>query len=165
MPTAPTYPGVNGFLPFRGTFMIDLVFVAMFLAVPVLAWSIYQVRYRRRYTLHKWTNITLGVILLVAVVAFEIDIRFVSGWTERARPSPYFATWVYPALYTHLVFSISTGPLWIFTIVQALRFMPNPPGPCAYSGRHKFWAWLAAADLTLTAITGWIFYWLAFAAT
>src|SRR5437762_2415258 len=108
MPPAltPTYPGLNGFLPFRGTFMIDLVFVAMFLVLPVMAWSIYQVRYRRHYSLHKWTQIGLGVILLVAVTAFEIDMRFISGWEQRARASPYFATLVYPALYIHLVFSI-----------------------------------------------------------
>ena len=49
-------------------------------------------------------------------------------------------------------------------IVQALRKIPEPPEPSDYSHRHAFWAWIAAADMTLTALTGWIFYWLAFVA-
>ena len=159
------YPGVNGFLGTRASLMMDLVFLAMFAVLPVLAWSIYQVKYRRRFALHKAVQLTLGAVLLVAVAAFEIDVRFISGWEERARPSPFYASWVYPSLYVHLVFSVSTAPLWIFVIVQALRKIPNPPGPSAYSRRHVFWGKLAALDMLLTSLTGWVFYWFAFGAT
>ncbi len=69
-----------------------------------------------------------------------------------------------PLLAIHLVFAVSTALLWIYVIVQALRKIPNPPAPCAYSPTHKRWARLAAADMTLTALTGWTFYYLAFVA-
>jgi uncharacterized membrane protein YozB (DUF420 family) len=69
------------------------------------------------------------------------------------------------SLYVHLVFSISTFFLWVYVVTGALRNFPSPPAPSAYSRRHVFWARLAAIDLALTAFTGWIFYWLAFAAT
>jgi uncharacterized membrane protein YozB (DUF420 family) len=68
------------------------------------------------------------------------------------------------SLYVHLVFSISTACLWVYVVAAALRNIPLPPGPSPYSRRHIFWARLAAIDLALTAITGWVFYWLAFVA-
>ena len=67
---------LHGFLPTRGTFMLDFVFVAMFAIVPIMAWSIYLARYRRKYELHKRIQITLALVLAVAVAAFEVDARF-----------------------------------------------------------------------------------------
>jgi len=40
--------------------MMDIVFVAMFAVIPVMAWSIYQVKFNRRYLLHKRVQLTLG---------------------------------------------------------------------------------------------------------
>src|SRR5262245_4552768 len=100
----PAFPGINGFLGTRAPLIIDILFLAMFGVVFVLAWSIYQVKFRRRFQLHKWTQITLGSILLVVVILFEIDIRL-HGWEERAagriggHPTPA----VIMALYVHLV--------------------------------------------------------------
>jgi putative membrane protein len=157
----------RGFLPTRGSFMLDFVFLAMFGIIAMLAVSIYLVRSRRRYELHKRIQIALGLILLVAVTAFEIDLNFiVQDWRPLAEPSPYFASGMVDySLWIHLCFAVPTPLLWIFVIVQGLRKIPQPAGPCAYSRRHIFWARLAAAGMLLTAITGWIFYWLAFVAT
>ncbi len=65
----------------------------------------------------------------------------------------------------HLVRSVSTALVWLFVVIGALRNIPKPPGPSAYSERHQFWARIAAVDMALTAMTGWAFYWLAFVAT
>ena len=82
------YPGINGFLGTRASLMLDVVFVAMFAVLPVLGWSILQVR-RGRYLLHKRVQLTLGSILLVTVALFEIDMRL-NDWTVRAAASPYY---------------------------------------------------------------------------
>ncbi len=163
------YPGFDGFLGNRASFMLDVVFLAMFVVVPVMGWSIYQVKTHKRYLLHKRVQLAIGLVLLVAVTLFEIDIRM-NGWRERATASPYYSEiWsvglVNWSLWIHLVFAISSTVLWIFVIVQALRKFPSPPLPNEYGPRHKFWGKLAAIDLSLTALTGWIFYWLAFVAT
>ena len=163
------FPGVDGFLPgSRGSLMVDVVFLAMFAVLPILGWSIWEVKFNHRYTLHKRVQVTLGIVLALAVTAFEIEMRVV-GWRERAEPSPYYnaddpMSPVFLALWVHLFFAIPTAVLWVAVIVQALRKFPNPPGPCAYSDRHIRWARLAAIELTLTALTGWIFYWIAFVA-
>jgi putative membrane protein len=160
----PHYSGIDGFLNTRASLMLDVVSLAMLAVLPVLGFSILLVRCRRRYAIHKRIQLTLAAILLVTVVAFEIDMRWLTDWRERAKISPYFPDWVMRSLGIHLCFSVSTTFLWVFVVVQALRKIPDPPGPSTYSARHKFWARLAAADMLLTAVTGWIFYWFAFVA-
>lgn len=157
--------GADGFLGTRASWMLDVVVVAMVVVLPVLITSWWLVRYRRQYRLHKLIQLTLGMVLLVAITGFEIDIRL-SGWEHRASPSVGIdpPQRVYTVLWIHLVFAVSTAVLWVFVTVQALRKIPNPPGPSAYSRRHIFWARLAAVDMVLTAVTGWWFYWVAFVA-
>jgi uncharacterized membrane protein YozB (DUF420 family) len=145
--------------------MLDVVFLAMFAVIPVMAWSIYQVKYRRRYALHKAVQLTLGGVLLVAVGLFEIDMQFISGWEDRATDSPYWTSGtVWKVLYVHLFFAVTTLVLWVVVIVLALRRFPSPPQPSAHSSWHLRWARVGALDMFLTAITGWVFYWLAFMA-
>jgi putative membrane protein len=172
------YPGTDGFLRFlgfRGSLMLDVVFLAMFAVLPALAASIYLVK-QRRYELHKKLQLALGIVLLLAVVAFEVDVRL-NKWEPRAEPSPYFAgevsngevnmDWSCPigvALIIHLFFAIPTAFIWTIVIIQALRKFPDPPHPGMHSASHKFWGWLAVFEMFGTAITGWIFYYLAFVA-
>jgi len=157
-----------GFLGTRGSLMLDVVFAAMFLVVPLLGVSIWLVRYRRKYELHKWLQIAMGAVLLVAVVAFEVDMRFFTDWEELADGSPYYeeGTWdpVWISLTIHLCFAVPTPLLWIVVIVRALRQFPNPAMPGKHSAQHIFWARIAAVMMTLTAVTGWVFYYLAFVA-
>jgi uncharacterized membrane protein YozB (DUF420 family) len=157
------YPGIDGFLGTRASLMLDVVFAAMFIVLPVLAWSIQQVRRHRRYALHKRVQLMLGAVLLVAVTLFEIDMRL-NDWTLRAAPSPYYPQPANLSLAIHLCFAVPTALLWLVVIVRALRRFPKPPLPGEHSRQHIFWGWLAAMGMAGTAITGWIFYWLAFAA-
>ena len=150
----------DGFLGTRATFMLDFVFLAMFLVVPVMAWSIRQIR-RQRYALHKRVQLALAAILAVAVTLFEIDIR-VYGWRHLVSADGVVPGDVLLALYVHLVFAISSVVLWIFVVWRGLRHFSQPPAPGVHSRSHRFWGRLAAIDMTLTAVTGWIFYWLAF---
>lgn len=147
--------------------MLDIVFLAMFIVVPVMAWSIWLVKYRQRYLLHKRVQLALAVVLLAAVLAFEIDMRFFTDWEERARESLYFSSpinWVKLALAVHLCFAVPTTLLWIYVTWHALVNIPNPPGPSQHSAKHIRWARLAAWEMLGTAVTGWVFYYLAFMA-
>jgi putative membrane protein len=157
------YPGIDGFLGTRASLMLDVLFLAMFAIVVVLGWSVFQVKYRRRFDLHKWAQLALGTILLVTVVAFEVDIRL-HGWEDRAAGAigGHPAMRVFAALYIHLVFAVAAVVLWPVVIVRALRNFPNPPRPAEHSRWHLRWARVAAVDMVLTAITGWVFYILAF---
>ncbi|QDS99023.1 hypothetical protein HG15A2_23120 [Adhaeretor mobilis] len=157
------FPGYDGFLGSRASFMLDVVVVAMLFVVAALCWSIYEVRYRKRYTLHKRIQLTLAAILLITVTAFEIDIRLY-GWEDRSAGSigGSATPTVWKALYAHLIFAISSACLWPVVTYRALRRFPDKPAPSTHSRSHVFWARLAAIDMLLTAVTGWVFYLLAF---
>lgn len=157
------YPGIDGFLGTRASLMLDILVLAMLVVVVILSWSVYLVKYRHRYQLHKWIQVTLGVAVLIVVVLFEIDIR-INGWELRAAgvEGGRAPATVWYALYVHLVFAISSLILWPVTIILALRNFPNPPHPGAHSRVHVPLARVAAFDMIMTAITGWVFYWLAF---
>ena len=83
-PLTPThFPGFNGFLGTRASFMLDVVFLALFAVLPLLALSIAIVR-RRGYLAHKRLQLVLGSVLLLAVLAFEIEMR-VFGWHRKRK--------------------------------------------------------------------------------
>ena len=162
------YEGLDGFLGTRGSFMLDVVVLGMAAVVPILGFSVLMAK-RGSYTLHRNLQLGLAALLLVVVALFELDMR-INGWRHRAVESPYYGGedslgLVNPVLYVHLFFSISTVLLWIVVITRALRNFANPPVPSAHSAWHVRWARLAAYDMVLTAVTGWLFYYLAFVAT
>ncbi len=153
-----------GFLPYsRASLTLDLIAVSMIAVIPMLVWSVYLVKVKRDYTRHKRVQLAITAGLLLVVAAFEWDMRL-NGWRQYAWESRYYDTLVFPALYIHLCFAISTVILWVYTLQGAIRWFPKPPAPNAYSQRHKKVAGLAAIDLFCTAVTGWAFYLLAFVA-
>lgn len=59
--------GIDGFLQTRASVMVDVVTVAMALVLVAMGWSILQVKNHQRYLLHKRIQVTLGIILAVAI--------------------------------------------------------------------------------------------------
>jgi len=160
---------ITGFLPWRGPFMIDVIAVAMGVVLITLAWSLFSVKYRKRYHRHKVIQLNLAGGLLLVLICFEIDIQYFENWRERAALSPYFdaATGgglVIYSLWVHLLFATTTLALWVLIILRALSQFPNPPCPNRHSRYHSRWGMVAAVDMVLTAVSGWAFYFLAFVA-
>ena len=160
----------SGFLGFpSSTLMLDVVVSALVLVVPILLFSLYLVMINKNYTAHRNVQLLLAVVLLIAVVLFEIDMRLHGGWAQivnrpEGRLTPERMATIQQALYIHLVFAVSTPVLWGITIAGALRKFANPPVPSPYSRIHKVLGWVSVVDLTLTSVTGLIFYYLAFVA-
>jgi uncharacterized membrane protein YozB (DUF420 family) len=153
--------GFDGFLGTRASLGMDVLLVGLLATLPVLALSIAAVR-ARRYALHKSLQLVIVATLVAAIVAFEVDIRLFSDWKPRAAPSPFWPAGVLWSLGIHLVFAVSTLVLWTWVVWEALRRFPSPPVPGSHGPRHRRMARLAALDLLATAVTGVIFYWLAF---
>lgn len=157
----------RGFLGYPSTFMLDVVVCALALVVPLLIYSLYLVKVRRRYLEHRNLQSLLGGVLLVTVALFELDMRLHGGWQEilgqRTRPldSAEFAL-AKRVLYIHLFFAITTVILWGITLTAAWRSFPSPPSPGPHSRLHKVLGWSSAIDITLTSLTGLVFYYLAF---
>ena len=160
---AAVFPGIDGFLGTRASIGMDVVLVGLLALLPVLAWSVAAVR-RGRYGLHKSLQLFIAAALAAAIVVFEIDVRLVSDWKLRAAASPWWPGGVLAALAIHLVFAVSTFVLLVWVLWEAVARFPSPPAPGTHGPRHRRMARLAAADLVLTAVTGTVFYWLAFVA-
>ena len=156
--------GIDGFPGTRGSLGMDVVVVGLLAVLPILAWSVHVVRSRRDFATHKRLQLLIAGALLACIVIFEIDVRIVSDWKERARPSPWWPAGVLGMLGIHLVFAVSTLVLWVWTIWEGLAKFPSPPAPGGHSPRHRLMGRLAAIDLVFTTITGLTFYWLAFIA-
>jgi putative membrane protein len=164
VPVAASFSGIDGFLSLvgsRASLGMDVVLVGLLALLPVLAWSIQAAR-SGRLLLHKRLQLFIVAALAVAILVFEVDVRLISDWKPRARPSPFWPGGVLWALGIHLVFAVSTFVLLTWVVWEALTRFPSPPQPAAHGPRHRRMARLAALDLLLTAITGVIFYWLAF---
>lgn len=160
----------RGFLGYPTTFMLDFVVCALILIVPLLLYSLWLVKVKHRFLAHKRLQIALGLILLAAVTAFEVDVQLVHGGWENIVAQQQLSPEqlqkkiadVRPWLLVHLVFAVTTPFLWAATIVLALkRFGPTAqPGP--HSQLHKALGWASTIDITLTSITGLLFYYQAF---
>ncbi len=159
----------NGFLGYDASLMLDFVVTALVLVVPIILYSIFVVKVQRNYSLHKFLQLTLAIVLLVAVLAFEVDMRMHGGWEaivnkegQQPRLDAEQLSFVANLLYVHLIFAISTPLMWGLTIYLALKRMPSPPAPCAHSNLHKRLGWISTIDLVLTSVTGLLFYYFAF---
>ena len=159
----------TGFLGYPTTFMLDFVVCALIVIVPLMLLSLWLVRFRRNYSAHKRLQIALGLILLAAVTAFEVDMRLHGGWEnilaqQQLAEAAFNAkiAEVRPWLYLHLVFAVSTPLLWATTITLALQRFGADPAPGKHSRLHKTLGWASAIDVSLTSVTGLIFYYVAF---
>lgn len=136
----------HGFLGYDGsTFMLDFVVTALVLIVPALLVSLYLVKVQRNYTAHRNLQLALAGVLLVTVIAFEIDIRAHGGWraivdTRTVPLSAERLETVRQTLSVHLVFAISTPLLW----GRRLRWLSSGchgrPLRVSTAGSTKRWA-------------------------
>ena len=155
---------MEGFLPFsRASFSLDLIAITMLLIIPVMTYSFYLARLKKNYRHHKKIQMTLAIGLIIVIVLFELEIRLF-GWDQYARNSPFYHSWLFPLLSVHVCIATATFLLWIITIYKALKFFPVPPKSTTYSFSHKKIARWSAGLMYLTAVTGWLFYWMAFIA-
>ncbi len=154
---------MNGFLPAsRGSLMMDTVVSAMAVVIPALVLSVRAAR-AGRYESHRKMQTALATALLITVILFEIEVRFV-GWRERAQPSPFYDTLLFPWLYLHVAIAVTTTVLWIATVTHALRRIGRPARPGAASGLHRQLGKATFFGTVTTALTGAVFYGLAFVA-
>jgi len=158
----------EGFLGNQASFMLDIVVCALVVVVPTLLTSLYLVKVKKNFLLHRNLQLLLGVVLLIAVGAFEIDMHLIhKGWENIvARRHPEISAeqmgYIQNVLWVHLIFAITTPFFWVTTIVLALKRIPSPPAPCEHSGLHKKLGWISTIDITMTSVTGLFWYYVAF---
>lgn len=145
----------------RAPWGIDALALFSFGVLPFLMASYYLVRARRAYAAHKWLQSVLAFVMIVALLAFEWEVRR-NGWRLYAMDSVYYETWVTPALILHLAFACPTFGLWVILMFGAWKKFPRPTRPSEYSMIHKRLGRITVWTTLGTSVSGWLFYWLAF---
>lgn len=155
----------KGFLGTPASLMLDVVVVSLLVVTPALLYSLYVVKFRRDYILHKRLQVVISVALFLVVGLFEIDMKMQGGFDELAKGSALAGTaFLDNLLAVHLCFSISTFFLWAITFLTALRYFPVPPVPTRFGRFHRVIAWITVADMIGTIVTGLMVYWYGFVA-
>jgi len=155
---------MQGFIPgSRGSFMLDVLFLSMFVILGILIWSVRLVRRRRNFEAHRKIQLGLTGLLFVAIVGFELEIRLV-GWRQLAEVSPYYGPLLFTILGVHIFFALSTIGTWIMAMRVAWLHLPRPAAPGLGSFNHKRFGHISLWAMGLTAATGWVFYYMAFIA-
>lgn len=153
-----------GFLPNRASGTLDFVVVAMVLVLVAMGFSIYQVRSKNNPRLHRMVQLVTAIVLLITLVGFEVDIR-INGWREMAEASPYYDSGVVGwSLAIHLMFAIPTPFIWAGVIGFGLSRFRESFQAGEFNRIHRIWGRAAAFFMAMTAVTGWVFYYLAFVA-
>ncbi len=155
----------NGFLPNRATWMLDFVALAMVGVLLALSFSIFQVHSRNNPKAHRTIQLGTAMVLLVALVAFEVDMQYLTDWRELAKPSPFYESGVVSiVLWIHLAFAIPTPFVWGGVIGFAVLRFRGGFQAGDFNKSHRTWGWIASLFMAMTSLTGWVFYWLAFVA-
>ncbi|PCJ58985.1 MAG: hypothetical protein COA79_11540 [Planctomycetota bacterium] len=156
---------MDGFLPYKATFMLDMVVLALLAVVPILLYGIWLAK-KKEYSSHAKVMTSLGLIVLFVVILFELSMIYHGGIEkimENAERSHAHTNNFLILKYIHIFFSTSTCFIWFLTIYQAIkRFGIKDPKPNDYSKRHKTLAIIGILDIFCVAITGLLVYYFAF---
>ena len=138
--------------------MMDIVVVSLIAVVPLLIFSIIQAK-KGAYQVHKKCQVTLAIVLLIAVVLFELEMRFAGGIKNLIEPERY--TLAFRAyLWFHIALAISTLVLWTLTILKALKYFDGQKMDPLHLKLHRKLGLYSTLSLFSTSITGLgVYYW------
>ncbi|HPF25264.1 MAG TPA: hypothetical protein P5528_03570 [Steroidobacteraceae bacterium] len=149
-----------GFLGTRADLLLDLVMISLVLVVPILVYSWRTVR-GGGYGIHKTVQLSVFVVLGLAVLAFELHMRELGGIFKATKDSAYAGTAVLNGwIYVHTAFAVLMALVWIIVAIGALKFFPKPPRPIKGSAVHRWMGrlgMLLALGAGLTAIPLYIY--------
>ena len=128
-----------GFLGTRGDILMDLVVLSFLFILPMLVISWRSAR-RTDYSRHRAIQLSLVLILVVAVGLFEIDLKLSGGIFELTRQSSYAGTSLLNSLiYGHMLVAIGSAVVWVPLVIVSLRKFANPPVSNAFGPTHRVW--------------------------
>ena len=151
-----------GFLGSRGDILMDIVVLSFALILPALMYSGY-LAHSKHYAAHKRWQLSIFVVLLVAVGLFEADMLLSGGIFTLTAASSYAGTLLLNSLiYSHMVIAISAALLWVVMIAVSLKYFDNPPAPNHFSSTHRRWGRVAMLSMMLSGLTSIPVYYVGF---
>lgn len=151
-----------GLFSSRSDWVIDTVVLATVLALPVLAWAIWEVR-NGNHRRHRAIQLSLTIIFVVATVALEVDIRLAGGMTSFVRGGAFEGSILLSVvLWVHLAIACVNAIVWIGLPWASQRWFRDGRLPGASSAQHRRLGWIATMTCVATCVTGVLLYVLGF---
>ena len=152
-----------GFLGTRGDILMDIVVLSFLFILPLLVIS-WRAARQREYSKHRFIQVSLLLILAVAVGLFEADLKLSGGIFELTAASSYAGTGLLNGLiYGHTLVAISSALVWVVLAFVSLRKFPNPPASNAFGPTHKRWGKIGMLLMMASGLSAIPLYYLGFA--
>ncbi|RME83376.1 MAG: DUF420 domain-containing protein [Planctomycetota bacterium] len=156
----------KGFLGYQPLFLMDLVLLSQVIIIPLLFLAIYFAK-KGNYKLHSRLLLVLTLLLLIAVISFELEIRHYGGLPAIAKmvgKEKNTQTLIFRInFFIHLLLSGLVAPLWLYILYGGKKhFTFSNPTPNEYGKTHRFLGKIAFIGALLVGFTGAFNYYLAF---
>ncbi|MFZ5438477.1 MAG: DUF420 domain-containing protein [Myxococcota bacterium] len=150
-----------GFFGTRADLLMDVILVATLSTPFILAWAISLAK-KGQHQKHRVVQVTLLVVLLLAVGLFETEIRLSGGSGSLMKGSSYAGTWwLRGILLAHVLANVVTFFTWLVLVFRSgKRFGTELPG--AFTPSHRRVGKLVFAGTVFGAVSALIMYVLGF---
>jgi putative membrane protein len=152
-----------GFLGTRGDVLMDLVVLSFLFILPMLVIS-WRAARTSNYSKHRTIQLSLVLLLAVAVSLFEVDLKMSGGIFELTAASSYAGTRLLNSLiYGHTLVAIGSTLVWVPLVIVSLRKFSNPPVTNAFGPTHRFWGRVGMLLMMASGLSAIPLYYLGFA--
>ena len=142
---------------------MDLVVLSFLVILPVLVIS-WRAARRGEYAKHRRTQITLVLVLAVAVALFEIDLKLSGGIFELTKASSYAGTTLLNGLiYGHTLVAIGSTLVWVPLVIVSMRRFGNPPVRTSFGPAHRLWGRIGMILMMASGLSAMPLYYYGFA--
>ena len=146
-----------GFLGTRAPLFMDLVSTIVAL-LPFLIFGAIVLAKRENYRAHEYVQKLLFGVSVTVVMFFEYGVRMEGGYKHLMEGSSVSHSYLLYVLIFHIVISVSTLLLWIYTLSSAMRYKRSRALPGLYSAAHRKDGWRTFVGIILTMLTGaWVY--------
>lgn len=147
---------MRGFLGTNAPFMMDVVVISLVLVMPMLAFSILQAK-RGAIGLHRRLQFLLSILLTIAVLLFEVEMRVAGGIKNLIETDRYTISFRI-FLWFHIFLAVSTLILWCITFFHANKNFDGKNMLESYKPTHRKLGISSTVFLVLTSVTGLVVY-------
>ena len=148
----------------RAPIIFDIVALFLIAAVPAIIWGVLQASHHKNLKRHRNIQLINCIALLLVISGFELLLRQ-SNWREAAKISPFYGPGLEEILSIHLICATVALILWLVVPAMAYLKFPHPVRPGRHSKIHRRLGGATVVSTIATALSGWLFYYLAFIAT
>ena len=150
-----------GFFGTKAPLFMDIVTLIV-TALPFLLFGSILLAVKKRFALHKLTQVILFIVTAIVVLFFEYGVRMDGGIEKYMSYTDISDSFVIGFLAFHITVAMGAIILWARLLYLSLKASKAGDLPGSFSTYHKKFARATTIAILLTAITGFGVYYILF---